>query len=144
MDSGTALIAPFMIFSIGTTTVSGLNFNPYLLYWKGEQSPFFAPPRYLRPSCRDGSDFWKQYLRKYTFGRLEQGSPLSFFPSPSPKGLGWVSVQTLTHEWMSDFVPRPFWVESLNVPLVEQLRTSKSASKALFIIIQMGPTLSNM
>jgi len=30
-----------------------------------------------------------------------------------------VSVQTLTHEWMSDFVPRPFWVESLNVPLVE-------------------------
>jgi len=34
--------------------------------------------------------------------------------SPSP--IWWVSVNTLTHEWMSDFVPRPFWVESLNVP----------------------------
>ncbi|KAF4347913.1 hypothetical protein G4B88_027666 [Cannabis sativa] len=29
MDSSTILIASFMIFSIGRTTVSGLNFDPY-------------------------------------------------------------------------------------------------------------------
>jgi len=34
-----------MIFSMGRTTVSGLNFDPsfFLNFKKGEQSPFFAP-----------------------------------------------------------------------------------------------------
>jgi len=45
MDSGTILIASFMIFSMGRTTVSGLNFDPsfFLHLKKGEQSLFFAP-----------------------------------------------------------------------------------------------------
>lgn len=44
MDSGTALIAPLMIFSIGTTTVSGLNFNPYLFILERGAKPVFCSP----------------------------------------------------------------------------------------------------
>lgn len=33
MDSSTILIASFMIFSIGRTTVSGLNFDPYFFLY---------------------------------------------------------------------------------------------------------------
>lgn len=59
MDSSTILIASFMIFSIGRTTVSGLNFDPYFFLHivKGEQSPFFAPSiDRSRPPCRRFSD----------------------------------------------------------------------------------------
>ena len=45
MDSSTILIASFMIFSIGITTVSGLNFDPYfcLHIVKRSKAFFFAP-----------------------------------------------------------------------------------------------------
>ena len=44
MDSSTILIASLMIFSIGKTTVSGLNFDPYLfILGRGGGKPFFAP-----------------------------------------------------------------------------------------------------
>lgn len=45
MDSGTILIASFMIFSIGRTTVSGLNFDPYFFLHivKGSKARFLLP-----------------------------------------------------------------------------------------------------
>lgn len=45
MDSGTAFIASLMIFSIGTTTASGLNFDPYLFLHigKGSKARFLLP-----------------------------------------------------------------------------------------------------
>nr|BBB05399.1 ORF112 protein [Turritis glabra] len=45
MDSSTILIASFMIFSIGRTTVSGLNFNPsfFLHIVKGGKARFLLP-----------------------------------------------------------------------------------------------------
>jgi hypothetical protein len=45
MDSSTILIASFMIFSIGRTTVSGLNFNPYFFLHivKGGKARFLLP-----------------------------------------------------------------------------------------------------
>src|ERR1044072_8931538 len=45
MDSSTILIASFMIFSIGRTTVSGLNFDPYFFLHivKGSKARFLLP-----------------------------------------------------------------------------------------------------
>ena len=42
MDSSTILIASFMIFSIGRTTVSGLNFDPYF-FLQGSKARFLLP-----------------------------------------------------------------------------------------------------
>ena len=45
MDSSTILIDSFMIFSIGRTTVSGLNFDPYFFLHivKGSKALFLLP-----------------------------------------------------------------------------------------------------
>lgn len=61
MDSGTILIASFMIFSIGRTTVSGLNFDPYFFLHivKGSKARFLLPlliDNFI--ACRRFSDLW--------------------------------------------------------------------------------------
>ena len=61
MDSGTILIASFMIFSIGRTTVSGLNFDPdfFLHIVKGSKALFLLPlliDNFI--ACRRFSDLW--------------------------------------------------------------------------------------
>ena len=43
MDSGTILIASFMIFSIGRTTVSGLNLDPYFFLHILRNRAIFLP-----------------------------------------------------------------------------------------------------
>lgn len=54
MDSGTILIASFMIFSMGRTTASGLNFDPSFLMKKKGSKAFFLLPLLIDkvPSCR--------------------------------------------------------------------------------------------
>ena len=54
MDSGTILIASFMILSMGRTTVSGLNFDPsFFILKKGSKARFLLPLlRDQGPSCR--------------------------------------------------------------------------------------------
>ena len=59
MNSSTILIASFMIFSIGRTTVSGLNFDPYFFLHivKGSKALFLLPLLIDQgPSCRRFSD----------------------------------------------------------------------------------------
>jgi hypothetical protein len=61
MDSGTILIASFMIFSIGRTTVSGLNFDPsfFLHIVKGSKARFLLPLLIeIFVACRCFSDLW--------------------------------------------------------------------------------------
>ena len=64
MNSSTILIASFMILSIGRTTVSGLNFDPYFFLHivKGSKARFLLPlfidrSRALLPSVTHRASF---------------------------------------------------------------------------------------
>lgn len=88
MDSSTILIASFMIFSIGRTTVSGLNFDPYFFLHivKGSKARFL----FLLPLLRDqGPPAVVSVTHKASLSSvLENGRHLSQDRNDYPRPMG--------------------------------------------------------
>ena len=87
MDSGTILIASFMIFSMGRTTVSGLNFDPSFFssfLKKGSKACFLLPLLIDQgPSCRPERN------------ALSGSSPITLGPGANQK-----------EAWLSPTIPK--------------------------------------
>lgn len=91
MDSSTILIASFMIFSIGRTTVSGLNFDPYFFLHivLGSKARFLLPLLIIKGSPAVVSVTHRGASVSSVFLVLENGRHLSEDRNdyPCPMGL---------------------------------------------------------